>query len=172
MARDEYRTLKKSFDDDDAFESLLREETVANHFRSRGYEVLSEGDDQTRAVFGMPRGTKAADIVARVSPARAIVAEIKGRNGVDDALRQLETTARAVRTKFPVVECKVFTTIRPPTEDSYTLRGGNFSPLGYRAVRMFHSGFPGEWPLFMLQPDGSSEAVRLGSEVVCVVFGL
>lgn len=169
---DEYRRLKQAFDDDVAFDGLLREERVANYFRSRGYQVLCESDEQTRAVFGIPRGEKAADIVVQVSPHRAIVAEVKGRNGLDDALLQLQATVRPVRAKFPIVECKVFTAIRPPTEDTFTLRGSNFSPLGYRAVRLFLSGFPGEWPLWRIKADGSTEAVRLANEVVCIVFGL
>jgi len=172
MSVDEYRRLKQTFDDDTAFEGLLREERVADHFRSRGYEVLSENDEQTRAMFGIPKGGKAADIVVRVSPHRAIVAEVKGRNGVDDALVQLDATLRPVRARFPFVECKVFTSIRPPTGDTFTMRGGNFSPLGYRAVRLFHSGFPGEWPLWRINFDGSTAVVRLGTEIVNFVFGL
>ena len=172
MAEDSYRRQKQAFDDDVAFQGLLREERVAGYYRARGYQILSAGDEQTRAVFGIPKGMKAADIVVQVSPHRAIVAEIKGQNGVDDALRQLEATVGPVRMRFPVVESKVFTAIRPPTGDTFTLRGGTFSPLGYRAVRVFHSGFPGEWPLWRIKADGSTEVVRLGTEIVCVVFGL
>jgi hypothetical protein len=172
MAPDEYRNLKQTFDDDVAFQGLLREERVADYFRSRGHKVLSAGDEQTRAVFGIPKGRRAADIVVQLSPHRAIVAEVKGRNGVDDALHQLEATLQPVRARFPIVESKVFTAIRPPLGDTFSLRGGTFSPLGYRAVRVFHSGFPGEWPLFRIKSDGSTEVVRLGTEVVCVIFGL
>ena len=78
MSADEYQRLKQTFNV--AFASLLREERVANYFRARGFEVLSEGDDQTRALFGISKGGKAADIVVRVSPHRAIIAEVKGRN--------------------------------------------------------------------------------------------
>jgi hypothetical protein len=169
---DDYRSLKQTFDDDVAFQSLLREEKVASYLRSRGYQILSAGDDQTRAAFAIPKGRKAADIVAQVSAHRAIVAEVKGRTGLDDALGQLEATVAPVRAKFPFVECKVFTAIPPPTGDVFTLRGSNFSPLGYRALRVFHSGFPGEWPLWRIKSDGSAEAVRLGSGIVSVVFGL
>lgn len=172
MSDDDYRQAKRAFDDDIAFQGLLREERVANYLRSRGYEILSETDEQTRKVFGI-RGGRAADIVAQVSPHRAIVAEVKGRTGVDDALRQLDATVGQVRAKFPIVECKVFTAIAPPAGNTVTLYGGNFSRLGYRAVRVFHSGFPGEWPLFRVtSEDGSTEAVRFGNEAVCIVFGL
>ena len=45
---------------------------------------MSAGDEQTRAVFAIPRGRKAADIVAQASPHGAILAEVKGRTGLDD----------------------------------------------------------------------------------------
>lgn len=172
MAQDNYQRLKQGFDDDVAFAGLLREEIVVNHFKGRGYRVLSETDEQTRAVFSIPRGCRAADIVVQVLPHRAIVAEVKGRNGVDDALCQLEATLGPVQRRFSFVECKIFTSIPPPQGSTFTLRGGNFWPLGYRATRLFHAGFPGEWPLWRIKHDGTQEVVRLGTEVVHVIFGL
>jgi hypothetical protein len=111
----------------------------------------------------------AADLVVRVNPQRIIIAEVKGKNEIDKALRQLEATAFAARAAFPFIECKIFTAIGAPTGDVENLRGER---LGYRAVRLFHPGFPGEWPLWRLKDDGGSEAIRIGTESVTIVFGL
>jgi hypothetical protein len=109
-------------------------------------------------------------LVIQVSDQRAIIAEVKGKN-LDDALVQLAATVPAVRRRFRYVACKVFTAIPVPVENTTDIRGGNFSPLGYRAVRLFYSGFPGEWPLWKLTADGGSESLRLGDESVCMIFG-
>src|ERR1700728_2869821 len=132
--------------------SLMREEAVVNYYAGKGYTVLCQTDDETRRVFGIPRGQKAADVVVQVTPARAIVAEVEGSN-VDDALAQLENTLRAVRPRYPFVACKVFVKNATPPGDTVDLRGGRY---GYRAMRIFNSGFPGEWLLLEYQGDGST----------------
>ena len=123
MAPDEYQRLKQAFHDNVVFQGMLREEKVANYFRQRNYEVLSEDDDRTRSVFGIPKAQPAADIVARKAH-RAIIAEVKGQNNLDYALHQLSATVGPVRAHFPFVECKVFTALPPPSGDSVMLRGG------------------------------------------------
>ena len=59
-----------------------------------------------------------------------------------------------------------------PAGNAVDLRGGSYSPLGYRAVRLLHAGFPGEWPLWkILGADGRTELVRIGDEPVGLIFG-
>lgn len=150
-----------------AITSLMREEAVVNYYASKGYIVLSQTDDETRRVFGIPRGVKAADIVVEVSTGRAIVAEVKGTD-LDTALEQLENTVNVVRRRYPSIACKVFVKNPTPAGDAVDLRGGHY---GYRAMRILYNSFPAEWLLMEYQEDGSATFVELGSEVVGIVFG-
>lgn len=55
-----------SYHDKTAFVALMREDLVARHYRSLGYDVLSEDDGQTRALLELPATSKAADVIVRV----------------------------------------------------------------------------------------------------------
>jgi len=148
-------------------ESLMREETVVNHFAARGYKVLSTDDDETRRVLKMVKAQPAADILAEVTPQRLIVAEVKGSE-VDRALTQLESTAKSAQVRYPHIECKIYVRNNAPSGDAADLRGGHY---GFRAVRVFHSQFPGEWLLFEYEHNGGTKAVRIASQPVMIVFG-
>ena len=167
MPEDPYRAIIRQRQFEIALRALMREEAVANYFRSRGYQVLSEDDDQTRQLFGIPKSSKAADIVAQVSDGHIIIAEVKGSN-IDDAIAQLESTVAVARPRYMHIACKIFAGNPAPSTDTVDLRGGSF---GYKARSIFHRGFPGEWLLMAYQPDGSTQFVRIGSEVVSVIFG-
>jgi hypothetical protein len=75
---------------------------VADHFRSRGYEVLSENDEQTRAMFGIPKGGKAADIEIRVSPHRVALINVP-RSPIEQRpeARVFEGVSASYRRPFP-----------------------------------------------------------------------
>jgi len=148
-------------------ESLMREETVVNHYAARGYRVLSTDDDETRSVLKMAEAQPAADILAEVTPLRLIIAEVKGSD-LDYALTQLESTARSAQVRYPHIECKIFVRNKVPATDAADLRGGRY---GFRAVRVFRSQFPGEWLLYAYEQNGGTRAVRVASQPVTIVFG-
>jgi hypothetical protein len=150
-----------------AIQSLMREEAVVNYYAGRGYRILSQTDDETRQVFGIPRTQKAADVVAEAGTAHAIIAEVKGTD-LDTALQQLASTLQPVQSRYQYVSCKIFVRNPTPSGDTVDLRGGGY---GYKAIRIFNRGFPGEWLLMEYQSDGSARWVELGSEVVAIIFG-
>ena len=168
MSADKYRELIQKRELDIKILSLMREEAVVNYYAGRGYRIVSQSDDETRIVFGISRSQKAADVVVEVSRGYAIIAEVKGKD-IASALAQLRSTYPLVQRRYPYVRCTIFCSNAVPTDADATLPGGH---CGYRAVRLFHARFPGEWLLQELQEDHSSPPfVRVGGEVVHVVFG-
>jgi hypothetical protein len=164
---DQYRELVKKREEAIAIEASMREEAVVNHFATRGYKVLSTNDNQTRQVLNMIPGERAADILAEVSPQRLIIAEVKGSD-LDGALTQLQNTARRAQGQYASIACKVFVRNFAPGTDSVDLRGGRY---GYRALRVFHARFPGEWILYEYDSAQNTRLVEIGSEAVTIVFG-
>jgi hypothetical protein len=150
-----------------AIEALMREEAVVNHYAARGKKVISVDDNQTRAVLNMGGAEPAADILVELSPGQLVIAEVKGSN-LDRALAQLQNTARKAALRYPGIACKIFVRNQPPRSDAVDLRGGGY---GFRAVRIFHSGFPGEWILFEYNGSGQTKPITIGSEPVCIIFG-
>ncbi len=148
-------------------ESLMREEAVVNYFAARGYKVLSTDENQTRNVLKMLGRPPAADVLAEVTSQRLIIAEVKGSD-VHHALTQLENTARSAQGRYPYIECKIYVRTHAPATDIVDLHGGH---CGYRAVRVFHSQFPGEWLLYEYDQNGMTKQVRIASQPVMIVFG-
>src|SRR5689334_969785 len=105
-----------------AVEALMREDIVVDLYAKRGYEILTRTEDDTRRAFGMPEGPT-ADMVIKVSPRKAIIAEVKGSD-VAHALIQLKQTALYVRRQYEFVECKIFVKTLTPSNDTIGLRGG------------------------------------------------
>jgi hypothetical protein len=167
MGNDPYRRLIQQRELDIAIRGLMREEAVVNYYAGRGYKVLSQSDPETRQVFGIPATQKAADVVVEISPGRAIIAEVKGSD-IESALSQLRNTAVAVRRRYVFIECKIFTS-NPPPEGEFATFGGGL--MGYRAMRVFHRAFPGEWLLSEYQERGGTSFVRIENNVVAVIFG-
>lgn len=145
----------------------MREEAVVNHYAARGKKVISVDDKQTRAVLNMTAGEPAADVLVELGPAQLVIAEVKGSD-LDRALKQLENTARHAIRRYPSIACKIYVRNQAPRSDAIDLRGGGY---GFRAVRVFHSTFPGEWVLYRYDGAGQSAPVRIGSDPVCVIFG-
>jgi hypothetical protein len=150
-----------------ALEASMREEAVVNFFAKKGYAVLSTSDAETRRLFKMSSTAPAADIVVEVTKARLIIAEVKGSD-IEHALRQLRSTAEFAKGKYVCIDCKIFVRNQTPHGDSVDIRGGH---CGYRCVRIFRAGFPGEWVLYEYDEKGNTQLVRAGTENVTVVFG-
>jgi hypothetical protein len=167
LQTDPYRELVRKRELGIAIEALMREEAVVNHFATRGYRVLATSDAETRNLFKMRANQPAADIVAEVARQRLIIAEVKGTD-IDHALMQLQNTALLARSTYAHVECKIFVRNFAPKSDTVDLRGGRY---GFRGVRVFKSGFPGEWLLYEYGSAGDTHLVRIGSEGVSVIFG-
>jgi hypothetical protein len=167
MGNDPFRRLIQQRELEIAIRGLMREEAVVNYYAGRGNRVLSQTDQETRQVFGIPASEKAADVVVEVSPGRAIIAEVKGSD-IEAALNQLRSTAAAVRRRYVFIECKIFTSNPPPDGDFATFGGGL---MGYRAMRIFHRAFPGEWVLSEYQEGGGTGFVRIEGNEVNVIFG-
>jgi|RhiMethySRZTD1v2_1073278.scaffolds.fasta_scaffold15297_9 hypothetical protein len=167
---DPYQAAKARQQYDVQYQALLRQDEVIRHYQSKQYEIVCDDDVATRKAFGIAAGP-VADLVVRVDQNHAIIAEVKGKD-LDHALEQLAATVEPVRKKFRYIACKVLTAIPVPPVDRVSIPGANFSVLGYEAIRLFHRGFPGEWPLLkILNESGSTEFVRLGDEPVSIVFG-
>jgi hypothetical protein len=152
-----------------AVEALMREELVVDLYASRFYQIISHDENETRSVFGIPAGSRAADVVVAPSKGRAIVAEVKGSD-LSHAVEQLRSTSSYVRRQYPFVEYKVFLKTATPARQPAYLRGGvgEEGRMGFRAVRVFHTHFPAEW---LLVSEATNEFVRVDGEVVSVIFG-
>jgi hypothetical protein len=164
---DPHRELVRKRELGIAIEALMREEAVVNHYATLGYRVLSTNDDETRSLFKMSERDPAADVVAEVTKHRLIIAEVKGSD-VGRALTQLENTARFAQKRYPCVECKIFVKNWAPRVDAVDIRGGH---CGFRGVRVFKAGFPGEWLLYAYDAAGGTSLIRIASGNVTVVFG-
>jgi hypothetical protein len=145
----------------------MREEAVVTYYATRGKKVISADDKQTRAVLGMHATEPAADVLVEFGPTQLVIAEVKGSD-LDRALRQLENTARHAARRYPSIACKIYIRNQAPHTDAVDLRGGAY---GFRAVRVFHHTFPGEWVLHSYEESGQTTLVQIGSDPVCVVFG-
>jgi len=167
MPVDPHRALVQKRELAIAIEGLMREEAVVNHYAARGKKVISVDDKQTRAVLGMVGAEPAADVLVEFAPGQLVVAEVKGSD-LDRALKQLENTARHAAGRYPSIACKIYIRNHAPRTDAVDLRGGRY---GFRAVRIFHSTFPGEWILYRYDGSGQTSPVRIGSDQVSVVFG-
>ena len=167
MPSDPHRALVQKRELAVAIEALMREEAVVNYYAARGKNVISVDDKQTRAVLKMGGAEPAADILIELSPGQLVIAEVKGSD-LDRALTQLHSTARKAAYRYPNIACKIFVRNQAPRGDAVDLRGGGY---GFRAVRIFHRGFPGEWILYEYDSSGQTKPVTIGSEPVCIVFG-
>lgn len=150
-----------------AVEALMREEAVVNYYATRGKKVICADDKQTRALLKMTASEKVADVLIEMSPGHLVIAEVKGSD-LDTAIEQLKSTAKRAAHLYNHITCKIYVRNKVPEGESADLRGGH---LGYRALRVFHAGFPGEWLLYKYKDTGGHEPVRVGSEQVCIAFG-
>lgn len=167
MPIDPHRALVQKRELAIAIEALMREEAVVNYYAARGKKVISVDDNQTRAVLNMGGAEPAADILVELSPGQLVIAEVKGSD-LDRALMQLQSTARKAALRYPSIACKIFVRNHPPRTEAVDLRGGGY---GFRAVRIFHNSFPGEWILYEYNGSDQTKPVRIGSEPVCIIFG-
>jgi hypothetical protein len=168
---DEYRELKALQDLRIAVHALLREDAVVQHYESqlhgnRPYQVICRTDNETRSVFRIPASEAAADVVVEVSPQRAIVAEVKGSD-IDRAVEQLRNTYKYARSRYIMIEPKIFLNRAAPAS------GRTFIHGLYAVMRVFNSSFPGEWLLIehASPEDQQGQFVRIGGMVVSIVFG-
>lgn len=141
MPTDPHRALVQQRELAVAVEALMREEAVVNHYAGRGKNVISVDDNQTRAVLHMVRAEPAADIFVEPGPGQLVIAEVKGSD-LDRALTQLQNTAGKAAGRYRHVACKICVRNQVPCADAVDLRGGRY---GFRAVRILHGSFPGEW---------------------------
>ena len=167
MPTDPHRALVQKRELAIAIEALMREEAVVNYYSARGKKVISVDDNQTRAVLNMGGAEPAADILVELGPKQLVVAEVKGSD-IDRALTQLQNTARRAAVRYHSIACKIYVRNHAPRADASDLRGGRY---GFRAVRVFHSSFPGEWILYEYDSSGQTKPVRIGTDPVCIIFG-
>lgn len=167
MANDPHREAIQARETAIALEALMREEAVVNYYAARGKKVLSTTDQETRTVLHMGVREPAADVLVELGPQQLIIAEVKGTN-LDRALVQLASTAQKAALRYPNISCKIYARSQAPPGDAIDLRGGGY---GFRAVRIFHRGFPGEWVLYEYEASGKSRLVEIGSGPVCIAFG-
>lgn len=167
MPTDPHRALVQKRELAIAVEALMREEAVVNHYAERVKNVIRVDNNQARAVLNMVRAEPAADILVEPGPGQLVIAEVKGSD-LDRALTQLQNTARKAAGRYRHIACKLFVRNQVPRADTVDLRGGRY---GFRAVRIFHGSFPGEWILYEHDGSGQTSPVRIGSDQVCIVFG-
>ncbi|MGH9629266.1 MAG: hypothetical protein ACRD7E_13175, partial [Bryobacteraceae bacterium] len=167
MPADPHRALVQKKELAIAIEALMREEAVVNYYAARGKKVISLDDNQTRSVLHMSAAEPAADILVELGPNQLIIAEVKGSN-LDRALTQLQNTARKAAVRYQSIACKIYVRNQAPRGYAVDLRGGGY---GFRAVRVFHGSFPGEWLLYEYDGSGGTKLIRIGSDPVCIIFG-
>jgi ribosome-associated translation inhibitor RaiA len=167
MPFDPNRAAMEKYQNAILVESLMRVEAVANYYAARGNKVLFADDDEIRAFLKMSPNEKVADVLIETGPGQLVIAEVKGNN-LKRAIDQLRNTADRAAHLYKRIVCKIYVRNPVPKGDSVDLIGGWG---GYRAVRVFHASFPGEWILYEYDPTHAPLPVRAGSEQVCVVFG-
>ena len=167
MPIDPHRALVQKRELAIAIEALMREEAVVNYYAARGKKVISVDDNQTRAVLKMGGAEPAADILVELSPGQLVIAEVKGSD-IDRALTQLKAQQGRQLGDIPALRAKSpFAITRP----ALTLLTFGVADIGFRAIRIFHNSFPGEWILYeylartKLSPLGSDPSRFVSSLV-------
>jgi len=167
MPFDPHRPAKERYHLAIEVQALMREEAVVNFYAARGKKVICTDDKQTRALLKMGATEKVADVLIEMAPGQLVIAEVKGSD-IEHAIEQLKSTARRAAHLYPHIACKIYVRDNAPLGESVKLRGGRY---GYRAVRVFHAGFPGEWILYEYDAMGATHPVRIGSDQACIAFG-